>query len=195
MKTLKEFRRSRVRMTKTQYCETYGVPGDDIMGPSLYCYADSVFISITATGYHLLIDRSEYEGTDIEVLEATLWDDFYKEEIGLSYNQIEEELHMRSRELANELGCPHQSLDEIDQRHFIPEQRMKVMYLLNQFDLLREKKVEPKNIGKVYNINDVISAIEHITQKKALAMKTGALEDPVVWRNEVRIYLKSIGYD
>lgn len=195
MKTLKEFRRSRVRMTKTQYCETYGVPGDDIMGPSLWCYADSVFISITATGYHLLIDRSDYEGPYIDTLEAVLWDDFYKEEIGLSYDQMEEDLHIRARELAKELGKSHLSLNEISLEKIVPEKRVEIMYLLNQFEHLSEKKVEPKTkkSGVKYNFDDLNKAVLSVVNSPRIRKFMVPFEVGI--KDEIKQILIELGYD
>jgi hypothetical protein len=85
MKNLEEFRNSKVLMTKTAYCKTYGQDPEAFSKDcySVFVYYDIFHIESLATGkYNLIIGNQEYEDESLAQLENILWHDFAKGEIG-----------------------------------------------------------------------------------------------------------------
>jgi hypothetical protein len=110
MKNLEEFRRTRVLMTKTAYCETYKQDMEQFHKNcySLYVYADCFYIERLDGGtYNLIIGNQEHEDGSLEQLENLLWHDFAKDEIG------ESKYHVRLKEILTRYGMGHLSTSDI----------------------------------------------------------------------------------
>lgn len=135
--TFEEFITSRRMMTATQIEETFGY---EMYSPIAHVYLRGYSIEIDEenNNLHLYLGNKEYcaEFSKLFLLEQVLWDDFVKYEEQLTTEEIEEDLHERSRQFMDSQGWPPLSLDEQDRATMTPEQIEQVDYLLRQFDKL-----------------------------------------------------------
>lgn len=90
--------------------------------------------SISTDPFYLYIERSNCFSSDLASLEILLWD-WYKWQLGVSYENMEEDLHQRARAFMEENGFPAVSLDELDidiEKDLALWQQQH--YLLNEFE-------------------------------------------------------------
>ena len=136
MKTISEFINSRKVMPFNEYEKETGsdVMDYDQLGRKLYVYDGFVYLMLNEkTGYYELnLERSFYASQDIYELECILWD-WYKYELGLTRDEIEDDLHSRARVL---LGLMDEdcSLDEVNMDKKPKDIKNKVSYLLKEFE-------------------------------------------------------------
>lgn len=102
--------------------------------------------SISTDPFYLNIERSDCFSSDLASLEALLWD-WYKWELGVSYENMEEDLHQRARAFMEENGFPAVSLDELDidiEKDLALWQQQH--YLLNKFEEIPQIEV-PQSVA------------------------------------------------
>lgn len=119
MKTLHEFQALRMELTPEQHLKKYPnsspiIDWDEeyINSVELFYDYDGYYIEKLKNGSIILnVERSSYLG-ELEELEQCLWD-WAKFQYGIDTDDLEEDMHERSREWLDENGFSC-SLDEID---------------------------------------------------------------------------------
>jgi hypothetical protein len=138
-KTLAELRKNREYTTDINDVEDihYVYDEDKELVEGFYIYEGLGVIEKHNDGRHQLIfDRAIYHDRDLAQLEAIFWDDFIREENGISDQDYHDnDLQPRAKKLLNEINetC---SLDEVDLNNHNHKVQAKITYLLNQFNKL-----------------------------------------------------------
>ena len=138
MKNLSEFQDTKTKMSAKEIDKKYGY---EIFSKYAFIYGDGFNIEIKENGFFSLkLERSEFYTKDLLQLETLLWD-WAKFELGVSAENMEEDLHQRARDLMSSINKLRSrnvtlSLDEyyVEFMHENKDDDRKIKYLLDEFE-------------------------------------------------------------
>ena len=142
IKTLEQFRATKREMSIADYCKEFGVGKDQFCEDcvSLLVYCNGLQIQQFKHGvYFVEYMRDSASNIDLSIVEEVFWDEFVKEEIGVTSDEALEDLNERTRIFIAAQGFPANSLDELQYEDlfgtpFMNEaQKAKTRYFLKQF--------------------------------------------------------------
>jgi len=150
MKSLKEFKSSVVVKTVKQFEELFSVNVIDECHEGVtevLVYADHYYIFVLPNGeYYTEFDRQSHVHPVLARVEEVLWDEYVKFDLNISYDEMEEELHDRARQILHVSPYPNLSLDEalLEEGMTNPFLRQQGLYIMERFSRLSDRKPEPK---------------------------------------------------